>query len=279
MLKFLRKYMVRLAGVEPAAPRLGGGISHAFTPKFKGATNSAGRAAASVTILAGIYCAPPAFAQTNAVTLALPHGGSITLSIKVDAYTPGTTDPTDPTINPNLFLASGQSNMANIMQYGFFTAQGLTVYGFARGAESIACWAPQGDCWAQLLPQITGRTTAKAFVWFQGESDNIAGVYAGLTDAQITSSYVAAARDVFTRVRLAVGNPYLPIYLTKVSGTYVVPGTARTFTAINAALVQLAGSLAHVRLIDTSDPGWWAGDNLHVNNLGATNIVAAYKSQ
>jgi len=154
------------------------------------------------------------------------------------------------TVDANLFLVGGQSNMNNCRS--FLSALGLTTFGFSEGAQPISYWDVGANGWTQLAAAIAGKNTAKAFVWFQGETDGLNGV--------TTAAYQAKLTDLIARVR-AITRANLPILLTQIS-TLEAP-----FAPINAAITAAAAS-SGVYVIPTSDLSW--GDTRHLDNAGAT---------
>lgn len=129
-----------------------------------------------------------------------------------------------------LICASGQSNMGdrgdippppNLPIPGLFAVlQRLTrAQGWSYGAETIAYWHPDQHGWIATAPYLV--PACAAFVWFQGESDDVGNDTYGPTPAGV---YRLELADLIARVRARTA-PSLPVYVVQIAPRFVTTRT------------------------------------------------------
>lgn len=107
----------------------------------------------------------------------------------------------------SVIALSGQSNALKIRPYlaDALRSSGKSLSGWQKGAQPISVWDAGQPGWIGLAPTLGPQV--KALVWWQGESDGENGVSAG---------YQSRLASFISRVRVAVGNPDLPVYMIEV---------------------------------------------------------------
>lgn len=99
-----------------------------------------------------------------------------------------------PVTPPSVVGLSGQSNAFYLAP---FLAWFVPIVGPTKGGSPIDAWASSGAQWLLLVP-VLNQEPLRAFVWWQGESDE-----------GNLSPYPQALTDLVGRVRLANHNPSL----------------------------------------------------------------------
>lgn len=104
-------------------------------------------------------------------------------------------------------VLSGQSNALNVRPYlaDALRPSGKNLTGWQKGAQQISVWDEGQPGWNGLVPTL--KPNIKALIWWQGESDGENGVPDG---------YQGRLGSFISRVRVAVGNPTLPVYIIQV---------------------------------------------------------------
>jgi hypothetical protein len=105
--------------------------------------------------------------------------------------------------SPRVWGLSGQSNAVAVRS---FLAPYATIEGTQQNATAIVAWQNGQPLWENLRAALVTQPPS-AFIWWQGEMDNVLG----------TPDYFAQLDDLLGRVRLAARNPSLPIVLVGVN--------------------------------------------------------------
>jgi Carbohydrate esterase, sialic acid-specific acetylesterase len=132
-------------------------------------------------------------------------------------------------------VLSGQSNAVRLAP--FLTPYAPELVEATQDSTPISDWAPDGPLWTALQPELTPAT--HVFVWWQGESDALAGI--------APATYAAQLDDLIGRVRATAGNPSLPVVLCGVNAC--CPG----FDAFRAMQQAYAASHPHVLFVRSDD--------------------------
>lgn len=186
----------------------------------------------------------------NGITMTTTGSAVGTIYVPDTTGTGNTQPPSGPTVNPNAYGYGGQSNMTNTVP--FFIARVKTMRGFAEGAQPISYWDVGANGWTQLNAAIAGHSELRAFIWFQGETDNGGDM----------ATYTAKLVNLISRVRLSIGTN-LEVFLTLLNPQYV---------GSNGAIASACAQIANCALIHTADLEW-AADNIHLDNVGADAYV------
>lgn len=162
--------------------------------------------------------------------------------------------PTPPTLP--LVIGAGQSNAVALFTHAAFLSK-FAVAGSWQNARKLSAWAPDGDLWPMLQYAATAAPLAKAFIVWEGEADVLAPLYGDTP----TPNWDVAFASLVARVRMATGNPTLPVIIIEFGPGYLgstaigpdPPAYRYRTSAVWMALQAFAASDPHAVLLPTED--------------------------
>lgn len=156
--------------------------------------------------------------------------------------------PVAPTAAPQVLCVSGQSNATGLLQ-----ALGARAQGWAEGAQPIRFWHADARGWASLVPFLT--PACAAFVWFQGETDDIGG------ETPELGQFGPTAPGVY-RLELAalLGRVRLPAFVVQI---------APRFVATRGEQAAGCAAVAGCRMVGTDDLAFPDGTHLDAAGYAA----------
>lgn len=146
---------------------------------------------------------------------------------------------------------SGQSNALKLRPYlaDALRASGKNLVGWQKGAQQISVWDAGQQGWLGLSQSLGPHV--QALVWWQGESDGENGIAAG---------YQSRLASFIARVRTAVGNPSLPVYLIEVGShpLFAEIGPQQSAYCASDAHCHFIGSASLPAYVSHMDPAGYA---------------------
>jgi len=173
--------------------------------------------------------------------------------------------PVAPRPTPTTLALAGQSNA--ILLRPSLSALAPVIGAGDQGATAISCWASTGPCWLALKPTLAAQPL-KAFIWWQGEMDILTCVVPD-TYGPCDRQYGVALANLFSRVRLAAGNPNLPIVVMQM-GAWAAHW--RPQTTVESDTLGWVAQDRHALYIDTRDLEYRT-DGIHMTEAGYTAVA------